>query len=149
MNSDDNGKGKGKSDSYNEIGESSRDNRPADPTRSSYKGKGKAHTSYNPNVSNSNPNVSNNMNPDLTNLNHLQSIKTKIFGSFKRNIYWVLVERFKTEHLTYSEFKNVWSDDTKILKEIKRNIKNDIDLGKHKIKVAKGTFNWFLNRRKG
>lgn len=66
----------------------------------------------------------------------------------KRNMSWILWEKYTNKYKSFSEFKGSWKSENKITDIIKRDVKGELDVAKHKVKLFNQTFNWFLGRRK-
>lgn len=66
----------------------------------------------------------------------------------KRRFYWVVCGEFKGDFASYKEFKESWDPNTKVFKEIRKNVNTEIQDRVHNLKLVKRTLNWFFNLRK-
>jgi len=75
-----------------------------------------------------------------------------IFSSYndrlRRSIFWYTCVKGKGSYNSYNDYKPSWNSNTKILDEINKELKNDINVIFHKINLNKRTFDWFFKPRK-
>lgn len=73
-------------------------------------------------------------------------------GKFKDKsklvFYWIVSGEFKSEFNSYKEFKQSWDPNTKVFKEIRKDINVKVENKMHSLRLKHRTFNWFLNLRK-
>jgi len=62
----------------------------------------------------------------------------------KRRIAWLMFEKSRGEYLNYEEYKNSWNPNIKILDEIKKQYRSDIN----KLKVTKRVLLYFITGSK-
>ncbi len=104
--------------------------------------------------------IEDNLNESLLNSNyskdaHCSSILGKYKNIGKRKIAWHILEKDKGNFSSYKEYKKSWDPNTRILSEIRKQVRLDIretshDLAtiRNQFSVAKRTLHWFFGNSK-
>jgi hypothetical protein len=62
----------------------------------------------------------------------------------RRKLYWYSCIKSKGTFNTYEDYKKSWDTNTKVLLEIKKEFKKEIDDELHRVNVIKNTLNWIF-----
>lgn len=74
-------------------------------------------------------------------------IISKYKNIYKRKLYWYTCIKNKGIYDNYQDYKLSWDPNTKVLHEIKNNLKQEIKEELHKMNLAKRTLSWFFKPR--
>ena len=85
------------------------------------------------------------------NLSFNESIEPKCLNVFtnyqdicRRKLFWISCVKGKGTFATYGEFKQSWNPNTKVLDEIRKELKDEIKTELYKYNLTKNTFRWIV-----